>query len=86
MVWIPPLDGNITLNNTTADNNGGDGNDRQQHKWEYPGGAAATTNNKSYGWSFQTGTGQTVTLHGVFAYGNKVGDTHRTGGTTLVWM
>ena len=75
--------GNITLNNITADNNGGTGVNGSSTNGSILVACGSMTNNKSYGWSFQTGTGQTVTLHGVFAYGNKVGDTHLTGGTLI---
>ena len=78
--------GNITLNNITADNNGGTGVNGSSTNGSILVACGSMTNNKSYGWSFQTGTGQTVTLHGVFAYGNKVGDTNLIGGTTLIYV
>ena len=62
--------GSITLNNVTADNNGGIG------VWGVADGSilvacGSMTNNGGYGWSFAAGT--TATLKGVFAYGNNGG-------------
>jgi fibronectin-binding autotransporter adhesin len=72
--------GNITMNKVTADNNGGRG---------VYGGAdgnitvacGSMTNNGWYGWWFQSWL--TVTLKGVFAYGNNggLGNTNPANGT-----
>ena len=74
--------GNITLNNVTADNNGGTGVSG------YADGSilvacGSMTNNKGYGWAFAAGT--TATLHGVFAYGNNggLGNTEPANGTFI---
>jgi len=72
--------GNITLNNVTADNNGGRG------VWGVADGSilvacGSMTNNGNYGWSFAAGT--IATLKGVFAFGNNggLGNTEPENGT-----
>jgi putative surface-exposed virulence protein len=74
--------GNITLNNVTADNNGGTGVSG------YAGGSilvacGSMTNNGGYGWSLAAGT--IATLKGVFAFGNNggFGNTEPANGTFI---
>ena len=76
--------GNITLSKVTADNNSNIG------VYGYADGkilisCGSMTGNTSYGWEFWVPSTQTVTLKGVFAYGNNggAGNTKLDGGTLV---
>ena len=75
--------GSITLNNVTADNNGGRGVYGNSAAGSILVACGSMTNNGWYGWSFQSLL--TVTLHGVFAYGNNagLGNTNPASGTFI---
>ncbi len=72
--------GLVTLNKVTADNNGGTGVDLDTNgavTWS----CGSLTNNTVYGWAISTPL--TVTLRGVFAYGNTASDTMLHSGTLI---
>ena len=76
--------GNIVLNSVYANNNGGTGV-YGSADGKILISCGSMTGNTAYGWEFWVPSTQTVTLKGVFAYGNNggAGNTKLDGGTLV---